>query len=293
MEKSIYIILILSVLFTSCRELVQDEFPPYENRVTVNTIISAGDTIKVYIAYTEELNENPLTVIDNAIIKMHNQHLDDIHFIHQENGLYISDYIANVNDTLNLTITVPNKDAVTSSCVVPKPIAVHYADVDPYKWVDDEGIASPLASVKIKNEINNQILGVVYARIYSKEKKYTLDTTASELDYFADTIYRLDQDYIPIGTIDNINNTKEYLEYDFGVMKDYHSSSTMGFAFQIKLRTVDHNYYTYLNSIGAYEVGRHPDFSNSFIVPTNIYSNIENGTGIMCSYSEFETDTIF
>jgi hypothetical protein len=281
---------------------VQDEFPEFENTVTVNTLISAGDSVKIYLAYTDELNENPLETIENAEITMSNQNWDNISFTHQGNGLYISDYIAQVNDTFNLTVVVPNEDIVTSTCVVPEPIEIIDASVDLYGWVDDEGIASPLVHLKIKNDPNKAFYGVVYAQIYSEEQSYlenpyyTDDPDCSEAPFYLDSIlyiYTSCQDYKAIGTIDNITENGEFIEKELGIVRTSFQYPVPKYAFQIKLRTVDYNYYTYLNSIGAYDVGRNPDFTNSFIVPSNLYSNIENGYGIMCSYSEFETDTIY
>jgi hypothetical protein len=64
--------LVLAVMIilgiTACRKLVQDEFPEFENKITVNTLIGAGDTVRLYLAYTDELNENPLEIIENADI---------------------------------------------------------------------------------------------------------------------------------------------------------------------------------------------------------------------------------
>jgi hypothetical protein len=263
---------------------VQDEFPEFENTVTVNTIIAAGDSVKVYLAYTDELNEKPLETIENAEITMSNQNWDNISFTHQGDGMYISDYIAQVNDSLHLTVSVPGEDVATSSCVVPQPIEIQYADVDPYGWVDEEGVVSPLVHIKIKNDPNKEMYGVVYARIYVERDPPQYDP-----------YYFTSQDYRPIGKIDNINNQSQFLEKDLGIIRSssYYPGDMTSIAFQVKLRTVEYNYYTYLNSIGAYEVGRNPNFTNTYIMPVNLFSNLENGYGIMCSYSEYETDTIF
>jgi hypothetical protein len=272
---------------------VQDEFPEFENAVTVNTLIGDGDTVKVYLAYTDELNGNPLEIIENAVIYMSNQNLESISFIHQGNGLYVSNYVAQIDDSFNLTVLVPNEDVVTSSCVVPEPIEIIDADVDSYGWVSDEGVASPLAYIKIKNDVNKAFYGVVYIRIYSKEPHYNLNLDNPDDPYFIDTIYRMVGGYNAIGTISNISESGEFLEKEFGFIKSFYYSNTIAFAYQFKLRTVDYNYYTYHNSISAFEVSRYTDFSNSYVVPSNLFSNIENGYGIMGAFSEFETDTIF
>ncbi len=293
MKYRVFTIVIFCMLCSSCRKLVQDEFPEFENKVTVNTIISAGDSVRVYLAYTDELNANPLEIIENAEIKMSNQDMDIISFTHQGEGLYISDYIAQVDDILNLTVAVPDEDVVESFCVVPEPIEIFNADVDSYGWVSDEGVASPLVYVKIKNDVNKAFYGVVYLRYYSKEPHYNLNLDNPDDPYYIDTIYRMVEDYNAIGTISNINESGEFLEKEFGFIKSFYYSNTISLAYQVKLRSVDYHYYTYLNSIGAYEVGRNPNFTNSYVIPSNLYSNIENGYGIMGSYSESETDTIF
>ncbi|MFP4663255.1 MAG: DUF4249 domain-containing protein [Bacteroidales bacterium] len=263
---------------------MQDEFPEFENAVTVNTIIAAGDSVKVYLAYTDELNENPLETIENADVTMYNQAGDDIAFTHHGNGEYLSDYIAQANDSLNLTVAVPGEEIVTSSCVVPQPIEIHDASVEPFGWVDEEGQSCPLLRIKLKNDPNKDMYGVVYAKVYVERHPPQYDP-----------YYYTEQGYTQIGTINNINESGEFLEKELGIIRgsSYYPHDMISMAFQVKLRTVDYNYYTYLNSIGAYEVGRYPDFSNTYVMPVNLYSNIDDGYGIMCSYSEYETDTIF
>ncbi len=292
MRYTIYYIIFLCLLCSSCREFVQDEFPDFENAVTVNALIGAGDTVKVYLAYTDELNGNPLEIIENAVISMSNQNLVTNNFTHQGNGLYVSDYVAQVNDTFNLTVIVSGEDTVTSSCVVPKPIEIIDADVEPYGCVNDEGVAIPLTYVKIRNNFDNAFYGVVYFKSYVKEPRISEDLNNPGA-YIIDTVFVLNSDYKAIGTIDNINELGEFLEKEIEVFKLFDSNRIISVAFQFKLRTVDYNYYSYLNSIDAFEVSRYTDFSNSYVVPSNLFSNIENGYGIMGAFSEFETDTIF
>ncbi|MDD4218386.1 MAG: DUF4249 family protein [Bacteroidales bacterium] len=292
MRYTIYYIIFLCLLCSSCRELVQDEFPDFENTVTVNTLIGAGDTVKVYLAYTDELNGNPLEIIENAVISMSNQNLESIIFTHQGKGLYVSNFVAQVSDTFNLSVIVPGEDVVTSSCVVPEPIEIIDADLDPYGCVNDEGVAIPLAYVKIRNNFDNAFYGVVYFKSYVKEPRISEDLN-NPGSYTVDTVYVLNSDYKAIGTIDNINELGEFLEKEIEVFKLFDSNRIISVAFQVKLRTVDYNYYSYINSIGAYEASRYPNFSSSYIVPSNLFSNIENGYGIMGAFSEFETDTIF
>lgn len=282
MREIIIIIVLIGLLNSSCRKLVQDEFPEFENKITVNTLIGAGDTVRLYLAYTDELNENPLETIGNADIIMNNQYNDQINFTHIGNGEYISDYIAQEKDSLSLEVAVADKDIVTSSCVVPKSTEIIDADVAPYGWVDEDGLASPLVNIKIENNPSKAIYGVVYAKIYFEEPSGPNSTW-----------YIVAEDYKPISIFDNVNEYGDFIEKKIGIVRTRKSSAMISMAFQLIFRTVDYNYYTYIKSIGAYEVTRNPDFTNSFIMPSNLYSNIKGGYGIMGSYSESETDTIF
>ncbi|MDD2635997.1 MAG: hypothetical protein PHW82_10910, partial [Bacteroidales bacterium] len=223
MRYTIYYIIFLCLLCSSCRELVQDEFPDFENTVNVNTLIGAGDTVKVYLAYTDELNGNPLKIIENAVISMSNQNLENINFTHQGKGLYVSNFVAQVSDTFNLSVIVPGEDVVTSSCVVPEPIEIIDADLDPYGCVNDEGVAIPLAYVKIRNNFDNAFYGVVYFKSYVKEPRISEDLN-NPGSYTVDTVYVLNSDYKAIGTIDNINELGEFLEKEIEVFKLFDSN---------------------------------------------------------------------
>lgn len=271
-----YIILIIS-FNSSCRELVQDEFTEFNNIITVNSIIKANDTINLYVSLTDELNNHQLQSVDNAEIKMYNQDSILIIFFHTENGLYISDYVAQENDRYDLKIEVPNFGVVSSNCIVPEFEKLYNVNLNGYAWINDEGRINPEVSFSV---LNNQSIDKYYEAIIKSFRRNSL----------TDTVYYLYNEF-SIGLFDNILENNDTINKKIKFQRGWDESEL--YSFQLILRSVDYNYFQYANSYYRYQETRFPSFSNTSIIPINLYSNITDGYGIMGTYFQCESNILY
>ncbi len=272
MNRVLLVLFLLLLLNISCRKLVQEEFDNFENKITVNSILVQDQIAKLYLSFTDELNEHELGIINNANVEMYNQDSVLISFNYIENGTYISDYIVKENDAFKLKIITDN-DSISAECLIPKKTEILHFLVYENDWVDNEGILQPKISFTIPNIISKELYFEAYLIIYNGTADYVIEE-------FAFLFF------------DNIDDKNENISKLVKIQHSSYSYPPENYQYQLVIKSVDLNYYKYVKSLNDYNLGRYPSFSNSSIVPSNLFSNIENGYGIFCAYSQTISEII-
>lgn len=266
MKRVLIIFISLLLLNSSCRKIVQDEFKSFENTLTVNSILIEGKNVQLYLSLTDKLNEYQLKNISNANIEMYNQDSILVFFDYNENGIYVSDYIVKENDFFTLRVYKDN-DSVSSKCLIPtKPEIVDFY-VNENAWVDNEGILQPQLNFTILNNKSKECYFEAYILIYNATADYVIE------EY-------------PVLYFDNSGFNADSISKCEKIQHHSYSYPPEKYQYQLIIKSVDINYYKYVKSLGDYNLSRYPGFSNSSIVPTNLFTNIENGFGIFCGYSQ-------
>lgn len=272
MKKLLLICIPVLFISSSCRKLVQDEFNDFDSKITVNSILIEDEFAQIHISLTDELNEYELKNISNAGIEMYNQDSVLLSFNYVENGIYVSDYIVKENDSFKLKVNTDN-DCVTAKCLIPESPEILDFYVVENAWVDDEGRLKPEVHFTIvNNKFENQYFEA-YILIYKE------------------TDLSLERGY-PVLQFDNIGKEIDSISQIVKIGITSYSYPPEKYKYQLIIKSVDKNYYEYVKSLEDYNLSRYPDFSNSTIVPTNLFTNIENGYGIFCGYSQAISDTI-
>lgn len=262
------LIICISVLFisSSCRKLVQDEFNDFDSKITVNSILIEGGNAKIQLTLTDGLNEKELQGISNAVIEIYNQDSVLLSFNYVENGIYVSDYIVRENDSFKLKVNTGNS-SVTSECLIPGKPEISDFFVIEKAWVDDEGNLQPEVNITISNCTSEEKYFEAYILIYNETADYVIEE-------------------FPVLYFNNIGSNADSISKSFKIQHHSFSYPPSNHQYQLIVKSVDRNYYKYVKSLDGYNLSRYPDFSNSSIVPVNLYTNIESGYGIFCGYSQ-------
>lgn len=278
MNKLTILMLMMIVTLSSCRKLVQDEFDDFESFITINSISEAGDSLKVYVSLTDEYNDMQLVKVANADIEIYNQNNDLLLLAKQAEGEYVFDYIVQENDTFNMIVNVPDYGQVSASCYVPQHSEILDAVVTENLWINDEGEACPNIKFKVLNDRSRGMYFYVAVRVFEKDA-YSVDGFSFNNE-------------LVLSLFDNIGNNSDYIEQDINFARSGWSSSAVDYAYQIVLKSFDESTYHYLGSLEKYYEVSSPDFSTYSIIPTNFYSNVQNGYGVFGAYSFSISDTI-
>lgn len=272
MRKLLLICIPIFLINSSCRKLVQDEFVDFDNKISINSILIQDEYAQLYISLTDELNASELLNISDAGIELYNQDSVLISFNYAENGIYVSNYIVKENDRFKLKVTTDN-DLITAECSIPEKPEILSFFVNENGWVDNEGILQPKANFTIPNNNSKELYFEAYILIYDE----TADNVIEEY---------------PILYFDNAGMNVDEISKSVKIQHHSYSYPPQKHQYQLIIKSVDMNYYNYVKSLADYNLSRYPDFSNSSMVPSNLFTNIENGYGIFCGYSRTFSDII-
>lgn len=262
---------ILIFVFVSCRKMVQDEFPFFENATTINAFLIADSVINIQISETGKLDNKPLSIVENAVVKLYiNDSL--VEFVHSGNGVYTSGVKAAVENTYRCEVLTENNSLSKAYCSIPESPIIQSVQLYPNAWLNDEGLASPVIHFSIKN--NPQKLLYFESRIvfYSKS---TYENDSIDFRYDEEQSVALFTNEYDIGT--TLSKRIEFASNNWG--------SNNKNAYVLEIRSLSQSAYEYLKSMELYELGRYPNFGTGSIVPYNIYNNVTNGYGIFAGYS--------
>lgn len=118
-NKFILLSIALCVFTSSCRKMVQDEFPYFEPTPNINSIIVSGDTIKFFVGLAQKLDKFPLSYINNASISLYENGIFIENISSGKNGSYISSSIAKENKIYTFEVDIPNFQKICCSTKTP------------------------------------------------------------------------------------------------------------------------------------------------------------------------------
>lgn len=297
MQKStIYLLISILFLFSNCRKLVQDEFPGFEQKTTINSIFGADSILQLHLSTTNKMSHDSLSVVENAEVHLFKNDVFIQKLNYTTGGIYLSTQKIEPQNTYRCEVDLPNKGLTTSSCFVPKSATLKNVLLNPKAWIDSDGMLRPSIMFTIKNDttINN----------YYEARINVFQTNGITT---SDTIFYITGDdtiiiYAPDGKLDFRYEKTIALELftnesnsDITKIINFSSFSwgTSRKAYRLELRTISYAYFKYAQSFKLYEKGRYPEFGTGTIVPYNLYSNIQNGYGIFAAYATTYSDTLF
>lgn len=267
--NKLFMFFISITLFSSCIELVQDEFDDFNEYTTLNAVIIADSVINVHVSQTNELNSSVLPFIENATVTITVNQTEQYRLNYTDSGTYTSSAIANAGDTIFCEVITENNDTTTAQCIIPVKTPIASLEFYLQGWVDDEGYPQPSFLLTIPNQKPDTL----YYEVYISSIQY------DELN-----------DKESACVFNNIEETGSTIvkNIDFQVS----SYPVKGYSFVLELRSISESYYQYYQSLVLYNEGREPDISTGSYIPYNLYSNVENGYGIFTGYSLTLSDTL-
>ncbi len=264
--------------FSSCRQLVNDEFPWFEPRLALNALVTADSLITVHVSVAGQVTHDSLPVLEQATVLVAVDSGLPMPLTYKGKGLYVSDFKAQSLKTYRCMAQTNELGTATTWCKVPAPAILQNVTLDPYGWVNSDGEPSATIGFTIRNQWPDTLYFEAWVAIYSA----SVSETELKL-YF--------QQQLRLGYFSNLNQPDSVIQKSFNIQP----SSTNWYsrtAYVLYLRAVSPDYYHYTESLDLYTEGRYPDFTTGSAIPYNLYSNIENGYGIFAAYTLTLSDTL-
>jgi hypothetical protein len=291
MKGLIFLIFILLEL-SSCRELVQNEFPEFKPIPTINSILVVDSIIKVHVSLAGKLDTNKLELINNAEVLLYVDGAYKETLISFDEGMYLSSTVVEPLKTYHCEVSIPGYQTVSCSDALPKPAIISDILHINKAGKDQEGLTYPAIKFTFKNNpAEKQYFEVVIRLIeYGHERSADLETITDLL---------ILNEGLPRALFsNNLINDSIYtmtINYSTGSAGSSNGGSihTNLYPLILEVRTVSYNYYQYVRQLYLYEKGRYPEFLTGSITAFPLYSNITGGYGIFAGYSSIKSDTIY
>lgn len=283
--------------FSSCRQLVQDEFSYFESTPTINSILVEGKPLSICASLTEKLDTTSLLPINNATIDLYIDGKFGEQLKYSEDGIYNTNTIIKPETEYKCQIIIQNKDTIVCSQNLPIPTPILSVEHINIAGRDQEGTTFPAIRFSFHNDIKEKRYYEVVIKYFLKNQFINgLKQRFAWLQTISDPV--LLNEGLPIALFSN-----EILEDSIYTMTLNYStggsSSRNGgpfrmnlYPFVVELRSVTYDYYRYQKQYYLYNEGRWADGLTNTTPPSPLYSNIENGYGIFAGYSVFVSDTI-
>ncbi len=291
MKLIVFLILFL-LLFSSCRKLVQNEFPEFLPVPVVNSILIADSLIKVHVSLAEKLDTYKLGWVENARVSLCTDGQFTEEFSYSEKGFYSGITIVEPGKTYSCEVEIPGFETV--SCIDSIPEPTEFLDIihKNIAGFDVEGMSYPSITFTFKS---NPVKSEYYEAVI---KFFDYGSTSNALIiYITDPV--LLNEGLPIAVFSN-----ELIKQDTYTMSlNYTTGSASSidneplhtdlFLLCLELRSISYDYYRYVKDLYLYETGRYPAIVGGVVTPFQLHSNVENGLGIFAGYSHVVSDTIF
>jgi len=284
----IFIIAILAVVLSSCRKVVTDKFPDYPQKITVNSIVKAGEPLLVNVSLTGNVNDSILQFVDNAEVLLYVNGCLAETLSYAGDGYYVSTVVGNENDSLECVVAY-NGDTARCHCIVPqKEIPLRFEYIES-AGVDDYGEVLQGIVTTIKNQED--------AQKYYEIKIYTVEGPdyygATTLMDITDPIIK--NEGLPLPLFSNELAVGEQFSVNLKFLplsRAWINGKLVIRPILVRFRAVDENYYKFTRMHYLYYEGRYSEGIVDNPVMFNVYSNVENGLGVFAAYTEY-TDTIY
>ncbi|MDD3859571.1 MAG: DUF4249 domain-containing protein [Bacteroidales bacterium] len=277
---------------TSCREVVQNQFPENTPTPVVNSILKSDSTLVINLSYSASLNFGKIEYIENATIRffVDDNFLETIS--NAEGGMYISNITVESGKKYNCEIDIPGYEIITCEAIIPTRAKIINITHKNFAYTDPEGTIFPAVEITFENNTNTS----EYFEIVIKALR--TDWEGEERNIYAYLVGIDDpliiNEGLPIAVFSDELITDSIYTMSLNYFTGGSSWNTADtYPYIIELHSINYDYYKYLKQLYLFKQAVNSDNLTGSTPPVQIYSNVENGYGIFAGYSNYISDTIY
>ncbi len=292
-------LLFLLLLISACSKLISDDFPEFEAVPAVNSILVAGEPISFHVSLAEKIDTTNLTLINDAVLLISDSEGINETMTPRGDGFYTSEMIVLPGKSYECSIQLEGYADMNARDSVPIITEVLITGQTNQSRFDEEGIF--MEGIEFEFKDNPATDDYYELALYRREHEYASNTYP-----FNETCDILLNEGLEPYSTETLVFSDQLMEdslitMNLDIFSGSWASSCWGDScFQIfdehtlilELRHVSQEYYQYKKHFYLYEKNRYPYFVEGTATAFSLYSNIENGTGIMASYA-YSIDSIF
>lgn len=286
------------LVLSSCVKLVSDDFPDYESIPSLNCILVSGDSLSLQISMAEKIGSFNLTLVDNAGVQVLKGISGGFAPDYQGNGLYTSSNMVVPGSPYQISVVIDGYPELHAYDSVPGPVGISILSQTNTAKINEDGYF--MAGIELEfmdDPLTNDYYEII---IYKREEDNMYPSPA----FNEHSKILLNEGFEPYTTEslvfsdELIGSENVYMNLIYGV--DYSTGAINGIRHQyirehtviVELRHISKEYYMFKKSVYFYENSRYADFIEGTAMVYPIYSNVENGFGILASYAS-RRDSVF
>lgn len=302
MNKRIIIIIIGLLMASSCAKLISDEFPDFDPLPSMNCILVGGQNAQVHLSFTEKIDTTYLTLLNNAAIEITDEVGNREVLTQGIQGKYTTTIQVIPGERYSVTAQVDGYETLIASDTVPSAVPVEIlSHTNRAVLTEDAYYRQGLKFSFHDNPETNDFYEVLIW-----EREVYRDEFRTRNPYNENEAIILNEGMEPFYTPTVVFSDE--LMQDSIVEMELHfggtSSSTRCWGadscfhytdehtVKIELRHVSEAYYRFIKDFYLYEKNRYAFFVEGTATAMNIYSNVENGFGIVAAYTS-SVDSVF
>lgn len=306
-------LLFAALLVASCEKEIKFNRSEAEPLIVLNGVLMADSAISVQVSKTRFFLENArkFTDIDNAEVTLTSgANIERLKY--SGNGVYTAAHIPRAGEKFELKVTASGLPPVSTSAAIPAHPQVgevttdHTFSESPLQlWSSGSMIeagTSVYSDVKFKIPLTDMREEQNYYRlVVLKMEHYADHIQQTYLSDFSDAVFQSETPEAVMGMTEQnnrynifsdvrFNGTTYQLTFTDRVLREikllpqyeeYYSQSNVPLrvVYHIEVQQLSHDYFLYLRTRDAYSGSE----DIPFMEPVQIFSNIENGTGILGS----------
>ena len=285
--KGNFLAAIIFLFFISCEKVIPIDVNFLKSKLVVNSIFFKDSSCTVHISSStsvlEKITYENIEDADLSVKDSNGNLIENLQYL--SNGFYKGSEKLQADNQYYLNAVHKNFNNVLATTSIPKNISIHHIDTLSYLENGKERIRISVSFIDDEN-INN------YYKLGVKMGQYVVDTLSQNGNTIIDSaiIYKWVKIYRDHEVLERTITNKEVIFNDntfngttFSVnfsIKDVIRDSNINLAFlKLYFYNIDNSLYNYEKSIKQY----FDNYDIPFTQPVQVFSNIENGFGVLSS----------
>ena len=292
-RRVVELLLIFLLLLSSCHKKIDWNPPEFEQQPVVNGVIKGGSPVTIKVSMAVKFTANPTPEVHNAevLLYVNNEYAETLE--HTGEGFYQSHLIAQEGSEYRCEVTIPGYPTATCSTRVPNHQNILKFEHINKAGVNEEGRTFPAVKITFDNVPNTPVYYEIVINLFEDED-YVSRTSPYNIGDPVLLNEGLPMVVFSNGLIEDSTYTM-IINYSTGSASNHNNEGwvTNLYPVQVELRTVSESYYKFIKQQYLYELANSgPLLSVGVTGNYNLYSNVDNGYGLLTGYSLVKSEII-
>lgn len=287
--------ILLFLCLCSCRKLLQEDFPDFNDQWVIHNLMVAGDLIEVEIKRTSSINGLGNPPIQDAKVQLQTENgMYDLLYI-DSTATYRLNQIIETNIEYHFTIYNAADELITSfNQIIPAPqpiLSIEHLDV---AGTDEEGVGHPAIIIEVPNNALRQyfFVNIKLLTRYAYESEF-----GASLLNIEDPLILNEGVSLPLFSNELMrgNSQKVVINYTTGgtTSRNGGPRTATVYPLVVELWTLNEAYFEFIKQNYQYEVSQYPIIGSGNQAAISNFDNIDGAYGINAGYSLVKSDTIY